>query len=96
MHELAESLLVSRSATTRFIDRMEGAGLVQRRSCDSDRRGTFVALTDEGRRVLAQAAPIHLRGIQEHFSGHLSQREAVELNRLLEKLLSAQRVRTHH
>ena len=46
MRELAESLLLSRSAATRFVDRMEAAGLVSRECCLADGRGTFVAMTD--------------------------------------------------
>ncbi|NIR40088.1 MAG: MarR family transcriptional regulator, partial [Actinobacteria bacterium] len=45
MHELAGSLMLSRSAATRFVDRMEQAGLVTREACDTDRRGMFVVLT---------------------------------------------------
>ena len=76
MHELAESQLLSRSAATRLVDRMEAAGLVRRRSSEEDRRGTFVELTDDGLATLRRTAPIHLRGIQEHFASHLTEDEA--------------------
>lgn len=90
MHELAESLLLSRSATTRFIDRIERAGLVRRTPCSEDGRGLFVELTDKGRRVFREAAPVHLRGIDEHFTSLLSEREAQLMTeaftRIVEKL----------
>jgi len=89
MHELAESLLLSRSATTRFVDRIEDAGLVARMTCPSDRRGTFVVLTDEGRVVFRGAAPVHLRGIDEHFTRHLTTEEAGAMAAALERVLAA-------
>lgn len=76
MHELAESRLLSRSAMTRFIDRMEAAGLVDRVTCDADRRGTFVTMTELGRERFREAAVVHLRGIEEHFACHVSDAEA--------------------
>ena len=88
MTELAGSLLLSKSGVTRLVDRMEAAGLVARGTCDSDRRGSFALLTDRGRAVHAKAAPIHLRGVQEHFLGRLSADEARTLTSAFEKILS--------
>lgn len=79
MHELADSLLLSRSAVTRLIDRVEKAGLVCRSACESDRRGTFVVLTDEGRARFSAAAPVHLRGVDEHFTSRLDRAEAATM-----------------
>src|SRR5574341_775451 len=45
MQELARSVLLSKSGLTRLVDRMEAAGLVVRRTCESDRRGAFVDIT---------------------------------------------------
>lgn len=44
--------------TTKLLDRLEGAGLIQRSYgvIDSDHRGVEVALTDEGRHMLRKAA----------------------------------------
>lgn len=89
MHELADRLLLSRSATTRFADRLQEAGLVDRSRAAEDRRGTEVSLTEHGRTVLRQAAPVHLRGIDEHFGRHLTADEADLLARLLDRIASA-------
>ena len=72
MTELADSLLLSKSAVTRFIDRLETAGLVCRTKCPSDKRGYFVSITDTGYSELKRSAPVHLRGISEHFVAHLT------------------------
>lgn len=93
MKELADSLLLSRSAATRFVDRMEQAGLVERVECPSDRRGTFVAMTGKGFAAFERAAPIHLRGIEEHFAVYLSDEEAAQLASLMGRLAAAQRHR---
>jgi DNA-binding MarR family transcriptional regulator len=91
MLELAESVLLSKSGLSRLVDRMEEASLVRRERCPSDRRGAFAVLTDQGRRVLHRAAPVHLRGIQEHFACHLDSDEARVLARLLDKVSAATR-----
>lgn len=75
MHELADRMLLSRSATTRFADRLEAAGLVEREVCEGDRRGLELRLTEEGRRTLADAAGVHLRGVAQHFTAHLDEDE---------------------
>lgn len=86
MHEFAERLLLSRSATTRFADRLEQAGLVERTACDSDRRGMELRLTDLGRDTLRAAAPGHLRGVEEHFASRLTGEERRMLARTLGRL----------
>jgi DNA-binding MarR family transcriptional regulator len=91
MHELAESLLLSRSATTRFVDRMVEAGLVVREAASDDRRGVYVALSDEGREVFDGAAPRHLAGIRRHFASHITDEEAETMVEALERILAAGR-----
>lgn len=86
MHELAESLVLSRSAATRFVERMEKAGLVERVRCTADRRGTWVQRTAAGARLFKKAAPVHLRGIERHFARRLSDADAADLTRIMGKL----------
>jgi DNA-binding MarR family transcriptional regulator len=65
--EIAERVLLSHSGLSRLIDRIEAAGLVERRECESDRRAFFVALTDDGREMLERMWPVYARGIAEDF-----------------------------
>ena len=90
MHELADHLLLSRSATTRFVDRLEKAGLINRQACPSDRRGTFVVLTDAGRARLRDVAPDHLDGVARVFASRLEPAELDLLARALEGLVDPQ------
>lgn len=89
MSELADRLLVHRSSLTRLIDRMETAGLVTREVCPSDGRGSMAVVTREGREAMRRAAPVHLRGIQEHFAGYLTDSDVVAMHRALAKLPGA-------
>ena len=84
--DLADQIGLSRSATTRLIDRLESDGLVERRSCASDRRGTFVRLTPRGEDAFREAGRVHLRGIDDHVGSHLTNEELAQLATLLGKL----------
>ncbi len=84
--DLAEALPITRSGTTRLIDRLEGDGLVERRQCETDGRGNVVALTENGEKGFREAGRVHLRGIDEHVGGSLTGDELDELRRLLAKL----------
>ncbi|MGD9932597.1 MAG: MarR family winged helix-turn-helix transcriptional regulator [Dehalococcoidia bacterium] len=75
MHDLAEQVLLSRAGLTRLVDRMTTAGLVERIPCPEDRRGTYVRITNSGRKANLEAAPVHLGGVREHFTRHLSAKE---------------------
>jgi DNA-binding MarR family transcriptional regulator len=86
MSELAERLLLSRSGVTRLVDRLQAGGLVERMSCDSDRRGQWASLTDAGYDRLRSASPTHLRGVASHFLDRLSGEELRELERTLARL----------
>lgn len=86
MSELAERLLLSRSGVTRLVDRLEAGGLVERVSCDTDRRGQWASLTDAGYDRLRTASPTHLRGVASHFLDRLPGEELSALGRILSRL----------
>ena len=83
MGELAEHVILSRSGLTRLVDRIEAAGLVERRLCPHDRRAFEVELTAKGREARAQSWPIHVRAIAEEFGSRYSEEEAEVLGELL-------------
>jgi DNA-binding MarR family transcriptional regulator len=58
---------------------------------EHDRRGTLVALTDHGLAELRRAAPVHLGGVEQHFTRHLNDEEQAELARLMERVLASDR-----
>ena len=65
MQDLAGTLHLSPSGITRRIDGMVRPGLVERRQCPTDRRGSNAMLTDDGWNRLAEAAPTHVRGVRD-------------------------------
>jgi DNA-binding MarR family transcriptional regulator len=79
MTDLAGRLRLSPSGITRRIDGLVRAGLVERRQCPSDRRGSNAVLTEAGLRRLRDAAPTHVRGVRAHFVDQLSARDLANL-----------------
>ena len=87
MHDLASSVLLSRSGLTRLVDRLEREGLIARESCPSDARGSFATLTSAGRRKLAAARATHLAGVRSMFLDHFGDEELDLLGSAWERLL---------
>ena len=86
MSELAARAFSSRSGMTRRVARLVDEGLVTRASDEADARGVVVALTDKGIARLAEATPIHLRGVVELFVFQLTDKELALLKRALDKV----------
>src|SRR3954466_2749548 len=87
MADLADRSLLSRSGTTRLVDRLERQGLLVRDTCASDARGCFAVLTDAGDALLAKARPTHLDGVRQRFLAHLEPEESDRLGGLWERVL---------
>ena len=83
--ELAERVLLSNSGLSRLIDRIVEKGLVERKSCASDRRAFFVCLTPAGEEMLAEMWPVYARGIAENFLPALGS-DLSEVRRTLESV----------
>ena len=86
MSELAARAFSSRSGMTRRVARLVDEGLVTRASDEGDARGVVVALTDKGIARLAEATPIHLRGVVELFVFQLTDKELTLIKRALDKV----------
>jgi DNA-binding MarR family transcriptional regulator len=67
MSDLAKSTLQSKSRLSHQITRMEAAGLVRREDCESDRRGLYAVLTEQGWSTMRQVAPHHVASVRAHF-----------------------------
>jgi DNA-binding MarR family transcriptional regulator len=86
VRELGRRLLLTRSGATRLADKLEVAGLVERRPAPDDRRGVTLALTGPGRQALRTAWPVYARGIRERFLAKLSREEVTALRILLARI----------
>ncbi|NBE50691.1 MarR family winged helix-turn-helix transcriptional regulator [Streptomyces boluensis] len=67
MSDLATATLQSKSRLSHQITRMENAGLVRREHCESDRRGLFAVLTEDGLETMRKVAPHHVESVRKHF-----------------------------
>jgi DNA-binding MarR family transcriptional regulator len=85
MRELARRLGLATSTVTRLVDRLETAGLAERRSERPDRRSVLVGLSTPGREAL-QAVRRRLRAFLRGLMAGLAPHEQGELLRLLSKL----------
>jgi len=83
MNLLAERVILSRSGITRLVDRLEGAGAVERVACVTDARGQEAALTPLGLQRLREAAQTHLDGVRRYFLDRLDEPELSALESAL-------------
>jgi DNA-binding MarR family transcriptional regulator len=63
MKDLAEELLLAPHATVQLMNRLEKAGLAERRPSDRDRRFVFVALTPKGDALIEALGERHLEAM---------------------------------
>jgi DNA-binding MarR family transcriptional regulator len=85
--ELTRATMLTSGGTTKRLDRLAEAGLVERRPDPDDRRGTLVRLTRRGRTVVDRALETHVRN-EERLLGSLEPAEVRALDGLLRKLLA--------
>lgn len=78
-----------RSRLSHQIRRMEQRGLLERRECPTDARGTIIALTELGRETVREVAPSHVDWVREHFVDVLSQDELQLLRQISERIIAA-------
>jgi DNA-binding MarR family transcriptional regulator len=67
IRELADAVVLSSTGMTRFVDRLQAAGLVRREAVPGDRRGAYAVITKEGSALLRRMWPIYARGIATYF-----------------------------
>ncbi len=84
---LMRATLISSGGMTKRLDRLEQAGLVERRPDPADRRGTLVRLTRRGRSAIDRAVDAHVAN-EERLLSSLSVAERRALDGLLRTLLS--------
>lgn len=82
MSDLAVRARFSRSRLSHAVGKMEADGWVWRKSCPSDRRGSFVTLTEDGFRVLKGVAPGHVTAVREALFDRLSDEQVRQLGEI--------------
>jgi DNA-binding MarR family transcriptional regulator len=84
--DLAQSSLITSGAMTSRLDRLEQAGLIERKPDQTDRRGVLVHLTEPGER-LAEASLHAVIAADEAFLEPLSRRQRDSVALALKQLL---------
>jgi DNA-binding MarR family transcriptional regulator len=65
--ELGRATKWEKSRLSHHLTRMAQRGLVERRRCPTDSRGSNVAITDAGRAAITEAAPRHVAHVRKVF-----------------------------
>ncbi|MER6057089.1 MarR family winged helix-turn-helix transcriptional regulator [Streptomyces albidoflavus] len=65
MKQVADAVVLSQSATTRLVSRLEDRGLLSRYLCPTDRRGIYTDVTPAGKTLLDEARPTNDTALRE-------------------------------
>jgi len=85
--DLGMTLAWEKSRVSHQISRMEKRGLVGRRECDTDARGTWITLTADGKRAVLSAMREHSATIRSYFFDVVTADELEALRSASERVL---------
>jgi DNA-binding MarR family transcriptional regulator len=88
--DLADEVVLSPTAMSRFVDRVADAGYVRREPHPDDRRALQIALTPEGEDLVRRMWPVYARGIERHFAA-VAGRSAPRLRSLFRRMAESAR-----
>jgi len=88
IHQMAKIMGVSPSRASRIIDSLARAGLLDRRTMDSDRRTQLVTLTPSGREKWQLAHKL-LAECEKRLLAHLAPQRGQEMQETLQTLINA-------
>ncbi|MEU1290906.1 MarR family transcriptional regulator [Streptomyces sp. NPDC005840] len=86
MKQVADAVVLSQSATTRLVTRLEDRGLLTRYLCPTDRRGIYTNVTDAGLGLLRRARPTNEAALREALDEAAADPELAPLVRAVEGL----------
>ena len=82
---IGKKVLIASSSITYVVDKLEKKNLITRVACPTDRRVTFVSLTDEGQAMIESIFPTHEKKIAAIFDV-LSEEELQALTDYLKRV----------
>jgi DNA-binding MarR family transcriptional regulator len=86
MKQVADAVVLSQSATTRLVTRLEDRGLLTRYLCPTDRRGIYTDVTEAGLKLLAAARPTNDTALRQALDEAAKNPELAPLVRAVETL----------
>ncbi|MCX4665825.1 MarR family transcriptional regulator [Streptomyces sp. NBC_01381] len=84
MKQVADAVVLSQSATTRLVTRLEDRGLLARYLCPTDRRGIYTDVSESGAALLAEARPTNDTALREALDAAALEPELAPLVRAVE------------
>lgn len=84
--DLARVAGITDSGASRRLNQMIKAGLIDRHSCPTDRRGVYAHLTEKGTATYEKAHGVFLRSLDCNLAGHLQPGEADLVRAALSRL----------
>jgi len=85
--DLCRELGWDRTRVSHMVGRMERRGLVRRRACADDARGSIVEITADGRRAITDAAPAHAEAVRTYLIDVLDDDEMATMTNVFERVL---------
>ena len=87
--DLGAKLSWEKSRVSHQISRMEKRGLVERRECETDARGSWVGLTADGKRAVLGAMRDHAATLQRYFFDLLEPAELAAIKAVSSRITAA-------
>jgi len=84
--DLAKVAGITNSGASRRLEQMTKAGLIERRSCPTDRRGVFAHLTAKGEAAFKKAHAVFLTSLDKNFGERLKPGEVDAISAALARL----------
>jgi DNA-binding MarR family transcriptional regulator len=84
--DLASLAGITDSGASRRLDHMLKAGLIERHTCPTDRRGVYAHLTAKGRAEFRRAHVVYVRSLERNLGTHLQAEDADLVNGALARL----------
>lgn len=84
--DLARVAGITNSGASRRLEQMTRAGLIERRSCPTDRRGVFAHITPKGQAAFKTAHKVFLNSLERNLGTSLKPGDAELISAALSKL----------
>lgn len=91
IQDIAEEFSITVGGTSKVVDRLESAGLCERRANPNDRRSSIVELTTAGRKLVDEAAKVFEEELELRIGSVISERSVREVTAVLGTLRAAGR-----
>jgi DNA-binding MarR family transcriptional regulator len=88
MTALAARTNATLARLSHVVSRLEKRGLIRREPCAQDRRATNAVLTEQGWRMVVDAAPGHVATVKNLVISPLSDADVADLDRITARILS--------